>query len=102
MLLWAGTHKLRIDYYNDGEGSWEKTGHFTQVVWKGTKEVGFGYAGGYVVGSYFPAGNMMGDFQGKCSKALIYLGYQVDKFMVIQISISMSVNFNIPSQKDNQ
>ncbi|KAJ8321173.1 hypothetical protein KUTeg_001298 [Tegillarca granosa] len=43
------------------------TGHFTQVVWKGTKEVGFGKAvapGGkvYVVGSYRPAGNLIGTY----------------------------------------
>lgn len=42
-------------------------GHFTQVVWKGTKEVGIGIASDgknqcIVVGSYRPAGNMMGDF----------------------------------------
>jgi len=41
-------------------------GHFTQVVWKGTKEVGIGIASAknqcIVVGSYRPAGNMMGDF----------------------------------------
>lgn len=44
------------------------TGHFTQVVWKETKEVGFGKAksgGGrvFVVGSYRPAGNMVGSFK---------------------------------------
>ena len=41
-------------------------GHFTQVVWKGTKEVGIGIASAknqcIVVGSYRPAGNMIGDF----------------------------------------
>ena len=26
------------DYnYNDGDGSWDKCGHFTQIVWKGSK-----------------------------------------------------------------
>lgn len=45
------------------------TGHFTQVVWKGTTEVGFGKAKSvdgckvYVCGSYRPAGNMIGDFK---------------------------------------
>uniref|UniRef100_A0A8W8KQ66 SCP domain-containing protein n=1 Tax=Magallana gigas TaxID=29159 RepID=A0A8W8KQ66_MAGGI len=45
------------------------TGHFTQVVWKGTTEVGFGKAKSvdgckvYVCGSYRPAGNMRGDFK---------------------------------------
>lgn len=44
------------------------SGHFTQVVWKETKEVGFGKAkssGGrvFVVGSYRPAGNMVGNYK---------------------------------------
>jgi len=39
------------------------TGHFTQVVWKGSKQVGFGYAqasdGGYYgVANYYPCGNI--------------------------------------------
>lgn len=43
------------------------SGHFTQVVWKGSKEVGFGKAKSsdgkcIVVGSYRPAGNMVGSF----------------------------------------
>jgi len=44
------------------------TGHFTQVVWKGTKEVGFGVtkneSGQYfVVANYFPAGNVIGTYK---------------------------------------
>ncbi|XP_061165116.1 Golgi-associated plant pathogenesis-related protein 1-like [Saccostrea echinata] len=45
------------------------TGHFTQVVWKGTTEVGFGKAKSadgctvFVCGSYRPPGNMLGDFE---------------------------------------
>ena len=42
-------------------------GHFTQVVWKDTKEVGFGGALSkkgrwYAVGNYYPAGNLLNDF----------------------------------------
>jgi hypothetical protein len=45
------------------------TGHFTQVVWKGTNKLGFGV--GFtddsqtvvVVANYGPAGNMEGDFE---------------------------------------
>ena len=51
------------DYDFDNPGFSMNTGHFTQVVWKDTKKVGFGYAGKYVVGRYEPTGNMMGDFQ---------------------------------------
>ena len=44
------------------------TGHFTQVVWKGSKQVGFGYAQAsdgyyYGVANYYPAGNYMNEFE---------------------------------------
>ena len=44
------------------------TGHFTQIIWKDSKEVGFGYAQGsdgyyYGVANYYPAGNYMGEFE---------------------------------------
>ena len=42
-------------------------GHFTQVVWKASREAGFGKAKTkdgkcFVVGSYRPAGNLIGSF----------------------------------------
>lgn len=44
------------------------TGHFTQVVWRGSRRIGVGRAksaGGqvFVVANYDPPGNMMGDFR---------------------------------------
>ena len=57
--------------YNFGSGGFSSgTGHFTQVVWKGSTELGIGRAEStkgsmkcaYIVGRYKPAGNMMGDF----------------------------------------
>ena len=52
------------------------TGHFTQVVWKGSTELGIGRAESqegsmkcaYIVGRYKPAGNMMGDFPKNVAK----------------------------------
>ena len=50
-------------------GDWQSgCGHFTQMVWKETEEVGFGKCkdkGGhiYVVANYFPAGNYLGYFK---------------------------------------
>jgi hypothetical protein len=42
------------------------TGHFTQVVWKGSQEVGFAQAKGtsmsFAVAMYYPPGNYVGDF----------------------------------------
>ena len=57
--------------YNFGSGGFSGgTGHFTQVVWKGSTQLGIGRAEiqqqgmkcAYIVGRYKPAGNMMGDF----------------------------------------
>lgn len=42
------------------------TGHFTQVVWKGSEEVGFARAPGssmnFGVAMYHPPGNYVGEF----------------------------------------
>lgn len=42
------------------------TGHFTQVVWRGSQEVGFAQAKGssmnYAVAMYHPPGNYVGEF----------------------------------------
>lgn len=43
------------------------TGHFTQLVWKNTREVGFGVSEAkdgswYAVANYYPAGNFIGRF----------------------------------------
>ena len=56
-------------------GDWQSgCGHFTQLVWKDTKEVGFGKwkdknGKTYVVANYFPAGNYMGTFKYNVLKA---------------------------------
>ena len=50
-------------------GDWSNgTGHFTQLVWKETKEVGFGKCKNqkgktFVVANYYPAGNILGFFK---------------------------------------
>ena len=40
-----------------------ETGHFTQLVWKGTQKAGFGISGNYVVARYAPPGNYEDDFE---------------------------------------
>ena len=67
------------EWYNEIElHNWKKefqnaTGHFTQLIWKSTKEVGFGVANKgntyYVVANYFPAGNVKGQFATNVLKA---------------------------------
>lgn len=53
------------DYNNPGSHP-EKNGHFTQVVWKASRKLGFGVAkvNGYsvAVAVYSPAGNLVGDY----------------------------------------
>ena len=55
-----------IKMYNFRKDYQKGTGHFTQLVWKDTTDVGFGiaYRGDlyYVVANYFPAGNFLGKF----------------------------------------
>ena len=64
-----------IKDYDFGEpGFAQATGHFTQVVWKSTKKVGFGYAANenysYICARYNPAGNMEGDFPDNVPKLI--------------------------------
>ena len=63
------------DWYNEvsqynfnNPGFTSGTGHFTQVVWKDSREVGFGYAQArdgyyYGVANYYPAGNYLNEFE---------------------------------------
>ncbi|WP_162854535.1 CAP domain-containing protein [Sphingobium estronivorans] len=45
-------------------GRWEDVGHYTQIIWRGTRKVGCALAEGpsydYLVCRYFPAGNQFG------------------------------------------
>lgn len=45
-------------------GRWEDVGHYTQIIWRGTRKVGCALAEGqnddYLVCRYFPAGNVFG------------------------------------------
>ena len=61
------TRYNEIKYYNFNRGGFSsRTGHFTQVVWKGSTKLGVGIATRgsmvVVVARYSPAGNFMGRF----------------------------------------
>lgn len=61
--LWYNEVKL----YNYRRATFSSsTGHFTQVVWKNSNNLGIGVArsskGVYVCGSYDPRGNVVGQF----------------------------------------
>lgn len=54
--------------YNYNEDFQQGKGHFAQLVWSGTREVGFGRARAadgkwYAVANYYPAGNYIGQFK---------------------------------------
>jgi uncharacterized protein YkwD len=66
--LWIDEERL---YTTPGFSS--ETGHFTQVVWKNTMQVGCGYKacprGNYVVCHYHPSGNWIGQFEEQVGQA---------------------------------
>jgi hypothetical protein len=65
----AASWYSEIKQYNFRRGGFTmQTGHFTQLVWKGSQRLGVGIATGrsgktYVVAQYSPSGNMKGKFQ---------------------------------------
>ena len=70
------------DYDFDNPGFKSGTGHFTQLVWKGSKKIGCGAACNsknkcYVTCNYYPAGNYIGQF---------------DKNVFRKVSVSDSIN----------
>ena len=60
------------DFNNPGWNANPGTGHFTQVVWKASTQLGIGKAEKngciYVVGRYSPAGNMGGQYKSNVLK----------------------------------
>ena len=60
---WYGEKKL-YRYQALNNNNWYKAGHYTQMVWRDTKQVGVGVAvcpngGLMVVANYYPAGNVI-------------------------------------------
>ena len=75
------TPTLAVDDWAGEEGQYnyekrkfsDKSGHFTQLVWKNTTSVGCGAAdcdalGWYMICEYYPAGNVIGEFGGNVGK----------------------------------
>ena len=65
--------KPGYDFNNPGWNANPGTGHFTQVVWKASTELGIGKAVAddgcvYVCARYAPGGNMMGDYEANVKK----------------------------------
>ncbi|HQT40451.1 MAG TPA: CAP family protein [Acidocella sp.] len=66
--LWGGERR----YFHDGSfpdisstGNWMDVGHYSQIIWAATNEVGCGFAESYgrdyLVCNYSPPGNVMGE-----------------------------------------
>uniref|UniRef100_A0A672YVI4 Im:7150988 n=1 Tax=Sphaeramia orbicularis TaxID=375764 RepID=A0A672YVI4_9TELE len=83
---WYGEIK---DYSWSNPGFSGNTGHFTQVVWKETTEVGVGVATDgnklFVVGQYRPAGNMV--MPGYFEKNVLPLGKTLPQFVIFYLLI---------------
>ena len=92
------------------------TGHFTQVVWKESVELGIGKADidkdgmrcTYVVGRYKPAGNMMGDYaenvpQGSFNKAQACAGVKrtITHYLTSRSKIHHKKDKNTATANDN-
>jgi hypothetical protein len=63
----ADAWRSEVSHYHGGpfdlapQNSYETMyGHYTQMVWKGTTQIGCGYAGAYTVCQYLPPGNIVG------------------------------------------
>lgn len=67
----------KFNFNNPGWGY--RTGHFTQVVWKKSVELGIGKAVSgrctYVVGRYKPAGNVLNNFRENVAKGSFQSSY---------------------------
>ena len=65
-LSWYSEIK-KYTYAKLNESNWQDTGHYTQMVWKNTNEMGVGVAvcpngAIIIVANYYPAGNYMGQY----------------------------------------
>ena len=65
-LAWYSEKKF-YKYQKLNNNNWYKTGHYTQMIWKNTREVGVGVAvcpngGLIVVANYYPVGNVITEY----------------------------------------
>lgn len=80
----------RKDFDFSDPGFTEKTGHFTQLVWKNTTTVGCdrrlcGQKGWYLVCEYFPRGNVIGQFKEEVDKEVSGASVQAPSFLLLPL-----------------
>jgi len=61
------SEKKMYKYRKINNNNWHKTGHYSQMIWAATREVGVGVAVSangaiIVVANYYPAGNVLNEF----------------------------------------
>ena len=62
----TGIRKTEVQHGVLTDANWYATGHYTQMVWKNTAQVGIGQAncaggGSVIAAEYHPPGNYMGE-----------------------------------------
>lgn len=84
--------------YNFGKGDFtEGTGHFTQLVWKDTTDVGCGTTlcgdrGWFLACEYWPRGNVIGDFKDEVQTRLgLGLGNKVNEPGMIVVGLLLVI-----------
>ena len=94
------------EYNFDQPKAVPSTGHFTEIVWSGSRKLGVGYAVGknakfpgyecvYVVGRYKPAGNIIGGQRLKVNvKRGSFNGAYCQRRNTIESALSNSVGFH--------
>jgi hypothetical protein len=73
---YEGINKYNFKNKENKNKNDEKINSFTQLIWKNTKEVGFGYSNDdkgnfYVVAYYFPCGNIKGEYKNNVFPSMI-------------------------------
>ena len=65
-IAWYGEEK-QYKYRAIEQSTWFNSGHYTQMIWKNTQQIGVGISacpdgGIIIVANYYPAGNRMGQY----------------------------------------
>ena len=92
-----------IDKYDESRPQWQDgCGHFTQLVWKASQEVGIGVDSGngflVVVCNFYPKGNVYGQFEENVSKDKGQTSFPIDAWIILSnyLSISYKIFANTP------
>lgn len=86
-----------MEQYNyDNPNFSEKTGHFTQLVWKSTTGVGCGarlcgIRGWYLACEYWPPGNVIGEFGEQVDRQIMGASWTNSTTKVLYVTLLVSL-----------